>query len=124
MPNNYGREVIIDLHECDKDTMTRDSITNYFEDLCDTIGMERCDLHFWDYDNYPEEYEAAPPHLKGVSAIQFITTSNITIHTLHDMKRVYVNVFSCKDFDDKIVRDFTQKWFKGKIIQCKGFNRI
>ena len=112
---DYGKEVIIDLHNCDPKLFTRKSIENYFIDLCELIDMKREDLHWWDYDGQPEEYAAAPAHLKGISAIQFIQTSNITIHTLDELKQVYLNIFSCKDFDARTVIKFTRIWFNGVV---------
>jgi len=102
----YGKELILDLHDCDPKLFNRAGIEAFLIRLCDLIQMERCDLHFWDYEGEPEEYEKAPDHLKGVSAIQFITTSNITIHTLDVPRDVYLNIFSCKFFDTDITEHF------------------
>lgn len=114
----YGKELIIDLHDCNTATFTRDSIEQYFGNLCDLIDMEACDLHFWDDEGVPKEQCQTNPKTKGISAIQFIITSNITIHALDLLKAVYINVFSCKDFDDDTVRKLTVKWFGGKIVRC------
>jgi len=121
---DYGKEIIMDLHECDPDTFTRESITNYFETLCDLIDMERCDLHFWDDLDTPEDEKETEEHLVGTSAIQFIKTSNITIHSLDIMKRVYLNVFSCKDFNTHLVVSHTEQWFKGTIVNMKLIRRV
>lgn len=64
----------------------------------------------------PEEYEQAPDHMKGTSAVQFITTSNVTIHTVEVPRKVFVNIFTCKEFDPDIARAFTEEWFRGKIV--------
>ena len=112
----YGKELILDLHECDPSTFTRKSIKKFFKELCELIDMEREKLCWWDdYGVLPEEQETEP-HLKGTTAIQFIKTSNITIHTLDLLKSVYLNIFSCKDFEPEIVKQFTEEWFKGKIV--------
>jgi len=92
----YGKELILDIHECNINMFTREKLCEFFEILCDKIDMERCDLYFWDYDDCPEEYKKASDHLKGRSAIQFISTSNITVHTLDVLKKVFINIFSCK----------------------------
>ena len=115
----YGKELILDLHNCSPAPFSRNSIKNYFKEVCSLINMQRETLYFWDYKNYPEEYKKAPIHLKGTSAIQFIKTSNITIHTLDLMKRVYLNLFSCKDFNEKHVIEFTEKWFDGMTVSKK-----
>lgn len=117
---NYGKEVILDLHECDPSTFDRWSIFKYFETLCKKINMERCELHFWDDLYTSEEDKQTEPHLVGTSAIQFITTSNITIHTLDIMERVYLNIFSCKEFDANIVEKFSIDWFKCKKLANKA----
>lgn len=110
---NYGKELIIDLHGCDISKFNRTDIEKYLIQLCDdVIDMERADLHWWDYEDDPEGYKKAPPHLKGVSCVQFITTSTIVIHTLEDMKTAYINIFSCKDFHALDTIIFTKEYFK------------
>ncbi len=112
----YGKELILDLHHCNPATFSRKHIRNYFKKICSLIDMERCKLCWWDdYGVLPDEQQTEP-HLKGTTAIQFIKTSNITIHTLDLLKSVYLNIFSCKDFDPEIVKQFTEEWFKGRIV--------
>lgn len=122
---DYGKELILDLHEV-KNThlFTRKDLEKFVIDLCDLIDMVRCDLHFWDYEGDQEEYDKAPIHLKGTSAIQFITTSNITIHTLDEMKRVYLNIFTCKPFNEEDAIRFCKNWFDGDILNKKVIRRI
>ena len=112
----YGKELILDLHECNSSLFTRKDIEGYFIGLCNLIEMERADLHFWDDVGVPEEEKQTEPHLKGTSAIQFITTSNVTIHTLDILRAVYINVFSCKDFDSELVEQFTKAYFEGRVV--------
>ncbi len=121
---DYGKELIMDLHDCDVSTFTRKSLDEYFETLCRAIKMQKCERYFWDDAGVPEKEQQTEPHLKGTSAIQFIMTSNITIHTLDIMERVYINIFSCKDFDDALAVRFSQEWFNGQIVNKKIIRRI
>ena len=73
--------------------------------------MERCDLHFWDDVGVSEDEQQTDPKTKGTSAVQFILTSTIVIHTLDLMNTVYVNIFSCKQFDPDVAAKFTAEWF-------------
>ena len=73
--------------------------------------MERCDLHFWDDVGVPEHERQTDPKTRGTSAVQFILTSTIVIHTLDLMKSAYVNIFSCKKFDTDDAARFTARWF-------------
>jgi S-adenosylmethionine decarboxylase len=107
----YGLELILDLHDCDATRFTRSVIEGFFGELCDLIDMEACDMHFWDDVGVPEEEQQTLPKTKGTSAVQFILTSTIVIHTLDLMKAAYVNIFSCKEFDTDEAAKFTAKWF-------------
>ena len=107
----YGQEVLLDLHECDSSRFTRAEIRRYFEELCDLIDMERCNVYFWDDVGVPEEEQQTDPKTNGTSAVQFILTSTIVIHTLDLMRVAYVNIFSCKDFDMDEAAEFTARWF-------------
>ena len=119
----YGKELILDLHNCDNLTFTRKSIAEYFKELCRIIDMQPCEMHFWDDFDTPNNEKQTSPHTVGTSAIQFILTSNITIHTLDLLKSVYVNVFSCKDFDTHIATEFTASWFKGSVVNSQIVTR-
>lgn len=121
---NYGKELILDMHNCNSSTFNRESLEKYFTIICDKIDMEKCELFFWDDHGLPPEECQTEPHLKGTSAVQFIMTSNITIHTLDIMKRVYLNIFSCKEFNVEIVKEFSLEWFGGDIVNEAVIDRV
>ena len=121
---DYGKEIILDLHHCNAEKFTRLSIGTFFAELCELIDMEACELHFWDDLHTAEAEKQTEPHLVGTSAIQFITTSNVTIHTLDIMERVYINLFSCKGFDSNLVAKFSKNWFEGEIVNQQTVRRI
>ena len=119
----YGKELILDLEHCDTRRFNRESLEQYFAELCDLINMTRCDLHFWDDLDVPEEQRQTSPHTKETSAIQFILTSNITIHTLDLLGQVYINIFSCKDFRSTDAAKFTEMFFDGSHMKGSPFIR-
>lgn len=118
----YGKELILDLHDC-QTPFTRETIRVFMEQACELMGMQRADLHFWDYDN-PEDKSEAPPHLCGTSAIQFITTSNITIHTLDKLRAVYLNAFTCSDLDTYTLSKFCSNYWQGTIVNDSLVHRL
>lgn len=122
--NSYGKELILDLHDCNPKTFNRMSIKHFCDALCAQLKMIPADIHFWDYIDSPEDYEIDPDHLKGTSVIQFIRTSNITIHTLDVLKSVYLNIFSCKDFDTEMAGKSAKNFFEGVIVQKTEIVRI
>jgi S-adenosylmethionine/arginine decarboxylase-like enzyme len=108
----YGHELILDLHSCDTTLFSRAAIERFCVELCELIEMERCDLYFWDDVGVPRVEQQTDPKTKGTSAVQFILTSTIVIHTLDLMKAAYVNIFSCKEFDTDEAARFTVEWFR------------
>ena len=115
-PAAYGYELILDLHGCDAQLFNRDHINAFFAELCDLIEMEKCDVHFWDDVGVPLEEQQTLPHTKGTSAVCFILTSTIVVHTLDLLRAVYVNIFSCKIFDPDTAAGFTTRWFRA--VSC------
>ena len=113
----YGFELVLDLHGCETELFNREYIDKFFTDLCDLIEMEKCEVHFWDDVGVPEKERQTLPHTKGTSAVCFILTSTIVIHTLDLLRAVYVNIFSCKSFDPNAAAEFTGQRFKA--ASCK-----
>ena len=120
----YGYELILDLHECDATTFTRESIDNYFEKLCKAIDMVQCERYWWDDIGVPQEEQQTLSHTKGTSAVQFILTSSIVIHTLDLMNAAYINIFSCKGFDHKVATEITTDWFKAQSRRKHFIERV
>lgn len=120
----YGQELILDLHECDSATFTRRSIRRYCKQLCKRIGMVRGPLRWWDDYWTPWWWKETEPHLKGTTAVQFITTSDIRIHALDLQRAIRLNVFSCKEFDPSIVKKFTAQWFRGIVVNELFIDRL
>ena len=134
MKKPYGYELILDLHGCDVSKFNRKSLRKYFKVLCEDIGMTRCKLVFWD-DKWTWLWkliffwdksikEADEPHTKGSSAVQFILTSNVTIHTLDELKAAYINIFSCKSFEPLTAKHTTKRWFGAEDCIYRFIERI
>ena len=116
--SRYGLELILDLKACDIGKFNRKTIKSYCVGLCDLIGMKPEDLYFWDDFRLPKDKRQTSPKTKGTTAIQFILTSNITIHTLDILGVVFINIFSCKDFDIDIATSYTKEFFGAK--KCRS----
>jgi S-adenosylmethionine/arginine decarboxylase-like enzyme len=124
MHDKYGIELILDLHGCDASKFTRKSISQYFEELCILIDMQREELHFWDDIGVPDEEKQTSPHTQGTSAVQFILTSSIVIHTLDQLEAVYINIFSCKFYDPKVAEKFSVEWFSATDHSARFIDRV
>ncbi len=120
----YGYELVLDLHDCNPEKFNREDIDRYFTELCRRISMEMCEVHFWDDVGVPPQDRQTLPHTKGTSAVCFILTSSIVIHTLDDLKAVYVNIFSCKEFDPVLAAKFTEEWFQADSCSPTFIDRV
>jgi len=106
----YGMELLLDLKGCSLQDFSRKRLGDFFVQLCDLIEMKRHgEPLFW------EDYSDIP-HLHGVSAIQFIETSNVVCHTLPILKAVYVNLFSCKEFSADAARQFSAEFWGAESV--------
>ena len=105
---NYGLELIMDLKGCDLSDLSKEKLRTYFVQLADRIKMVR-----YGEPIYWEEHSDIP-HLRGISAIQFIQTSNFVCHPLPLLNAVYLNVFSCKAFDVEDALRFSMKFWEAK----------
>jgi len=121
----YGKELLLDMHKCNKDLMTEEIITEYFKTICNLIQMEPVGKPiFWNAEGIdPEEYENSP-HLQGVSALQWIKTSSIVVHAITGLGQVYVNIFSCKNFDCNLAEGYTIGFFEGIKASCLVTDRM
>lgn len=119
----YGIELILDLHNCNKKKFNRVDIDKYFKLICSTIHMQKCERFWWDDKRVPKKLRQKLPHTKGTSAVQFILTSNITIHTLDLLNSVYLNIFSCKSFDVMLAERLSKKFFEAKTVVSHTITR-
>ncbi len=120
----YGFELLLDLHGCDVSKFNRSSLRRYFARLCKAINMKRCELYFWDDVGVPGKEKQTLPHTKGTSAVQFILTSTVVVHTLDLLKAAYINIFSCKPYDRIIAEELTKEWFAAKECRSHFIERI
>jgi S-adenosylmethionine decarboxylase len=55
----------------------------------------------------------------GYTLIQLIETSNIAAHFVEENDSLYLDVFSCKPFDKKIVRKLVKEFFEASKIRYR-----
>jgi len=106
----FGTELLLNLYECDLKVMkSKRKLLEFPVELCKIIKMNICGKAII--------RRTGKEHLYGYSLIQFIETSSITIHTCDQIKETYLDIFSCKPYNAKVVIDFTKKFFKTEKIK-------
>jgi S-adenosylmethionine/arginine decarboxylase-like enzyme len=103
---SWGFHLLIDMSKCNDKIDSLDEVERFFGELIEELGMTPLS------DIMVKKVEGEDG--RGVSAVQMITTSSITFHSDDDERSVYLDVFSCKDFDPKQVLKFATGYFQPK----------
>ena len=95
MSTFWGYHAMFDCSGCDKDAVqSKDAIAAFIKDVIQRIDMVAV--------GEPKiEYLCEGDPKEGYSFVQLISTSNITGHLMNSGE-VYIDIFSCKEFDPKI----------------------
>ena len=105
--NPWGQSAAIDLSGCAPDRLNDPELLKQFvADMVRVVDMEAhgpCHV-----DRFGEG------ELSGLSAMQFIKTSAITIHLDEVGRRAFVDIFSCKEFDADKATDFAKEFFQAQ----------
>lgn len=108
----WGQHLVLDLGDCDRKAVrSAKTIRAFTKELVVAIDMiaygEPLLARFATHDR-----KAA-----GYSLVQLIETSNITAHFAEFTGDVYLDIFSCKKFDDDIAVAVVNKYFKPKTVR-------
>ncbi|MBA7634043.1 hypothetical protein ES703_41617 [subsurface metagenome] len=111
----WGKLAIINLYECNKGIKKKSKIKEFIQILCKIINMKRVG---------PARIKRfGKDKLKGYSAFQFIETSSIICHFDEIQNRAFIDIFSCKNFDEKRAEQFSKDFFKAKKSKIKILDR-
>jgi S-adenosylmethionine decarboxylase len=113
----WGKHLIINVAGCDKQKATDpEFIKDFTKELVQKIDMkpfgEPQVVHFADGTDKA-----------GWTMIQLIETSNIMGHFLDDSGDLYLDVFSCKDFDEMVVYNLIKFYFSPDDISMMTIMR-
>ena len=109
----FGLHVTIDASGCNKDKLS--SVTLVYDilnKLPDKIGMTKMTLPYvvkW-LDKFAEGTE-------GISGFVMIAESHISIHTFPDQDYVFMDIFSCRDFNADMAIKYLTSAFESTRYQ-------
>lgn len=112
----WGKIVFVNLRGCDKKiSKSKKKLESFSGELCKLIKMK----------SYGPTIlkKFGQRDLEGYSLMQFIETSSITAHFDEFGGGAFIEVFSCKEFDEKKVLEFSKKYFNAKGDDCKAIYR-
>lgn len=121
--NDYGQEVVLDIHNVPSEFFKLKTVREFAENLCDEIGMIKGPLYTWGGETRNLHTDYKNPKADGISCVQFLYSSSITIHAIDEINKVFINVFSCEQFDGDAARDFALKNVGGDIVSYHNYKR-
>ena len=116
--SEFGLHATIDASDCDKRKLASYSLVyDILNHLPGKIGMTKMTLPYvckW-MDKFSDGTE-------GISGVVMIAESHISIHTFPDQDYVFMDIFSCRNFDTEkaikyLVGAFGAKKFKTNILK-------
>ena len=114
----WGYHLTLDCHACHVPSIqSRENVYNWIKHLVQAIDMEPIgEPHI--------EYTAEGLIDKaGFTAVQIIVTSSIVAHFIDSTGDAYIDVFSCKPFDNDIVIATITDAFQPKRIRTNFLTR-
>jgi len=110
----YGKELIMDLYDCDQKILgSKKKILEYLNKICNLIKVKKYKKPIIKRFGFGKDFTL------GFSFLQLIESSSITGHISEIWNRAFINIFSCKLFDDKKAENFTKKFLKAKKIKSR-----
>lgn len=109
----WGYHLILDCSKCVANAIRcKQNITNFSKHLVKEIDMVPY--------GQPQVQHFGSGNKAGYTLVQLIETSNITAHFVEETNDMYLDVFSCKPFDEKKVEDIVGAYF-GPVKKNKIF---
>lgn len=100
----WGKSMWLDAKGCDHFSICSSGIIkNFMKELVKRIDMVAHGEPIIEHFGVDEKL--------GYSIVQLIETSSITCHFSEDTDCLYLDVFSCKDFDDEVVCQVVREFF-------------
>jgi len=104
MARYWGYHLSLDCSGCDEYAI-RDAavIYNFTKQLVKDIDMVAY--------GEPQIVNFGSGNKAGYTLVQLIETSNICAHFVNEDNEIYLDVFSCKEFDEKVVMGLVRQYF-------------
>jgi S-adenosylmethionine decarboxylase len=106
--------LVLDGHGCDiKKIGDLKIVYNFLDDVPNRIGMTKM------IQPYVVRWKDKGSVHEGLTGFVTIAESHLAVHTFPDNGRVYVDIFSCKQFDKEMVIKIFKETFKPKRLNHK-----
>ncbi len=112
----WGKQLMIDAEGAPAHTIRNPSNIHDFNKAL----VKRIDMVAY---GTPQIVRFGSGNKAGYTLVQLIETSNICAHFVEENNSMYLDVFSCKDFDPSIVKDTVIEYFDAQKFSTRVFMR-
>jgi S-adenosylmethionine decarboxylase len=114
----WGQHLVLDLSGCPKAHLTNpDRIKDWTKTLVKAIDMVAYG------EPQLEHFATHSEKTGGYTLVQLIETSNICAHFAENLGQVYIDIFSCKTFDNDVAIAVCQEFFEPKKVVTQSIMR-
>ena len=125
MSEFFGPHLTLDLGKCDFEVLVDfERLYDLLANLPAMIGMTR--ISEPQLLKYVDKWAKTP----GVTGVVILAESHISIHTFPDSRHVFMDIFSCRNFDTQKTIDFLVDFFHSRepviniITRGIDFNKV
>jgi S-adenosylmethionine/arginine decarboxylase-like enzyme len=112
----WGHHLLLNARRCSPATIrSKQQIEQFTHELVKKIDMVAY--------GQPNVVMFGTGNKKGYTLVQLIETSNITGHFVEETDDMYLDVFSCKDFDPETVKEVVDWYFSPRSVDTKFVSR-
>lgn len=116
MSKYWGFHLILNCSKCIPNTIrNQNNISQFSKSLVQKIKMVPY--------GEPQVVMFGSGNKKGYTLVQLIETSNITAHFVEETDDLYLDVFSCKEFEEKDVISMVDYHFSPMNVESKFLKR-
>ncbi len=107
---SWGKHLIVNAANCTSSSIrSHENIYKFTKHLVKRIDMVAY--------GEPQIVNFGSGDKAGFTLDQLIVTSNICAHFVNELNHMYLDVFSCKAFDERVVEDLVVRYFGAKTIR-------
>ncbi len=105
----YGLELVVELFGCEyKIIRSKKKLEKFLVEAINLTGLEAY--------GKPKMVRFSD----GYGFFQFLTTSSISGQCIDEDNMIFLNIFSCGVFDEKIMAKFSKKYFRAKWMKKRA----
>lgn len=118
----WGFHLIIDVGGCNVAKMnSKENIKQCITELVEKTNMKALGEPIFKY--FEPTDEIIENKIDGYTVVQIISTSSIVMHFVNSENTIFIDFFSCKNFNEYEIENIILKYFDAKVSKKRFIHR-